>query len=189
MEKKTLYLVVAASGMGKDYVVDKLCKEFNKKKVISRTTRKQRYEGEDTHIFVSEKMADEEFDNAVAKTVFNGYRYYATEFDVCNSDFYIIDPNGIYEMKNKDKYNPVIVYIKSNIFVKTYHMIKRGDKLRNIISRLINDRKEFKGFKGDLNFKSSNEMYEYFKEKFSIEKDKNIIRSSKIYEPKQECSF
>ena len=189
MEKKTLYLVVAASGVGKDYVVDKLCKEFDKKKVISRTTRKQRYKGENTHIFVSEQMADEEFDNAVAKTVFNGYRYYATEFDLRFSEFYIINPGAISEMKHKDQFNIIVVYIKSNIFIKTYHMIKRGDKLKNIISRLINDRKEFKGFKGDLNFKSSNEMYEYFKEKFSVEKDKNIIRSSRIYKSKQECRF
>lgn len=174
MKRKKLYLVVAKSGAGKDYVVDKLCKEFDKKKVISRTTRKQRYKGENTHLFVSEKMADKEFDNAVAKTVFNGYRYYATEFDVSTADFYIIDPHGINEMKDKDKFNVEIVFIKANIFIRIHHMLKRRDNIKDIFSRLKNDRKEFKGFKGDLNFKSSKQMYEYFKEKFGEEKDEII---------------
>lgn len=176
MKRKKLYLVVAKSGVGKDYVVDKLCKEFDKKKVISRTTRKPRYEGENTHLFVSEKMADEEFNNSVAKTIFNGYRYYATEFDIATADFYIIDPHGINKMRDKDKFNVEIVFIKSNIFIRIYHMLKRGDKFKNIISRLNNDKKEFKGFKGDLNFKSSKQMYEYFKEKFGEEKDEIIGR-------------
>lgn len=167
---KKIYLVVAASGAGKDYVVDKLCKEFNKQKVISRTTRPPRYQGENTHLFVGDYMANKEFDNAIAKTVFNGYRYYTTEFDLLNKDFYNIDPTGVRTMRNKEKYNIEVVYIKSNWYIRFKHMIKRGDKLRNIISRLINDRKEFKDFRGDLNFKSSDEMYKYFKELFENER-------------------
>lgn len=171
MNNKILYLVVAASGTGKDYIVDKICEDFGKKKVISRTTRTPRYDGENTHLFVSNKMADDEFDNAVAKTVFHGNRYYTTINDLIDKDFYIIDPAGVKSMKHKEKFNTVTIFIKSNVLLTAWHMLKRGDNLKDVIGRIKNDRKEFKGFKGELNFKSSKKMYDYFREEFINEKD------------------
>ncbi|MEG1310484.1 MAG: hypothetical protein RR942_06525 [Romboutsia sp.] len=169
MNNKILYQVVGASGSGKDYIVDKICEEFNKKKVISRTTRKSRYKGENTHLFVSEKMADTEFGTAVAKTNFNGYRYYTTYDDIDNKDFYIIDPAGVESMKKQNKLKTTSVFIKTPWYIRAWHMKKRGDGLKNILSRLRNDKVEFKNFTGDLNFKSSKRMYNYFAEEYRNE--------------------
>lgn len=167
MKGKTLYLIVAASGGGKDYITDKLCKEFGKKKVISRTTRQPRFKGENTHLFVSEEQADKEFNGAVAKTIFNGYRYYTTKEDLQSSDFYAIDPQGVYSLK--DKSNMMTVFINAPWYRRAWNMKKRGDSIKSIIVRLRHDRKAFKDFEGDLNFKSSQDYYNYFKEVFQNE--------------------
>lgn len=163
--RKKLYLVVGASGTGKDYIVDKLCKDLGMKKVISRTTRKPRYQGEDTHMFVMDQQADMEFDKAIAKTIYNNNRYYTLISDLIGADFYIIDPKGVHSINENvlGQLNYEIAYIKVSWWIRFKNMRKRGDKLKNIISRLINDYKEFKNFKGQVNFKSSNDFYTYVK--------------------------
>lgn len=160
---KKIYLIVGASGSGKDTTVDCLCKVLGKTKVISRTTRKPRYEGEKTHIFITNEQADKEFDNSVARTIFNGNRYYATKEDVLNSDFYIIDPYGVRTMDRKDL-DIEVCYLKIRFITRAWRMFKRGDKLKSILSRLINDHREFKNFEkeSDVVFRDNNDMIEYF---------------------------
>lgn len=168
--KKELFLVVGESGCGKDYSIDKLCKEFNKKKVVSRTTRARRPNEEGTHLFVTDKQADEEFNKAIAKTIINNNRYYVLEEDLIDKTFYVIDVKGVHNMQDKDKYNTTTVCIGVNPFKRSYRMFKRGDKIKDIVFRLMNDRKELRGFKADLTFKNNNEFYDYFKEKFESER-------------------
>ncbi len=168
--EKELFLVIGLSGCGKDHSIDKLCREFDKKKVISRTTRERRQNEIGTHVFVTDKQADEEFQKAIAKTIINKNRYYVLSEDLNNKAFYVIDVKGVRSMKNKEKYNITTVYIGVNPFKRAYRMFKRGDRIKDIIYRLRNDGKELKGFKADLTFKNNNEFYGYFKEKFESEK-------------------
>ncbi|MGL4850952.1 MAG: hypothetical protein ACRC28_18855 [Clostridium sp.] len=140
---KELILVVGKSASGKDYIVDKACDRYGMSKVISKTTRQPRYEGEDTHIFASEYIRDCEYYSAIAKTVFNGNYYWTTKKDLEGKDFYIIDPKGVESM---DTENCIVIYLEIGLFTRIRQMFKRGDKIKNIISRLWNDRKEFKGF-------------------------------------------
>ncbi|NGU31119.1 hypothetical protein G6Z34_13590 [Clostridium perfringens] len=168
--KKELFLVVGESGCGKDYSIDKLCKEFKKEKVVSRTTRKKRPNEMGTHLFVNNEQADREFNKAIAKTIINNNRYYVLEEDLIDKIFYVIDVKGVHNMKDKDKYNTTTVYIGVNPFKRSYRMFKRGDKIKDIVFRLMNDRKELRGFKADLTFKNNNEFYDYFKEKFRSER-------------------
>jgi guanylate kinase len=166
MSNDILYLIVGASGSGKTYIIDRICKDFNMKQVSSRTTRKARYNGEIGHKFVTDEQADKEFSNSVAKTNYNGYRYYTTVEDLEESDFYVIDVQGVisfdYSKVNK---KVKVLFIKSPWYVRLINMLKRKDKIKDVINRLLLDRKEFKGFKGDVNFKNSNDLYNYFDNK------------------------
>lgn len=171
MSKNILWLVVGKSGSGKTYIIDRICKQFNMKQVNSRTTRKPRYEGEIGHKFITDEQADKEFNDAVAKTNYNGYRYYTTVQDLEESDFYVIDVQGV----NSFEYNKVskqvkILFINSPWYIRTINMLKRKDKIKDIVNRLKLDKTEFKGFKGDINFKSSNALYDYFETKHLYEK-------------------
>jgi guanylate kinase len=168
--KKELFLVIGESGCGKDYSIDRLCKEFKKGKVVSRTTRARRPNEKGTHLFVDSEQADKEFDKAIAKTIINNNRYYVLEEDLIDKTFYVIDFKGVHNMKDKDKYNTITVYIDVNPFKRAYRMFKRRDKIKDIIYRLKHDGKELRGFKADLTFKNNNEFYDYFKEKFESER-------------------
>ncbi|WP_195966855.1 hypothetical protein [Clostridium sp. 1001283B150210_160208_E6] len=161
-----LYLIVGASGSGKSYICNKICKNFNKSEVISRTTRQPRYKGEETHIFVSQEQADKEFKNSIAKTIFDGNLYYVLKEDIQGKDLYVIDPNGVKSLKI-DKSNTMIIFLKVGLIKRVVNMRKRGDKFRSIINRIINDRKVFKGFEytADVVLYNSDELYDMFKEK------------------------
>jgi len=166
MKKNILFLVVGASGSGKTYIVDRICNQFNMKQVYSATTRKPRYEGEIGHIFVNREQAEKDWHNAVAKTRYNDELYYTTTDMLEDKSFYVIDPYGVRNFNYNIIYRPVkILFINSPWYIRMINMFKRGDKLKDIINRLLLDKKEFKGFKGDLEFKNSNDLYDYFEQK------------------------
>lgn len=175
-ERQILYFIVSKSGTGKDYITDKLCKEFGKSKVISATTRSLRKGEKDTHRFVSNEVADKEFDKALGKTVFNGNRYYTTLDDVKDKDFYIIDQKGIETFdysKLREELNTEVhvIYVKSKWYVRVYHMLKRGDSVKSIIGRLKHDKKNYddnylEGISAKV-LNGSNELYKYFEDKFT----------------------
>lgn len=52
MAVKSIVLVLGASGSGKDYLVDKVCKEYNRKKVVSYRHDQEEIMNLLTHIFL-----------------------------------------------------------------------------------------------------------------------------------------
>lgn len=96
--KNKMLLIVGRTCTGKDTLVNKLTK-YGYTVVKSYTTRPRRVEGENTHIFVTEQEAAAIPDrDKVATTIINGYQYFATRKQVQESDIYIIDPKGLYEL-------------------------------------------------------------------------------------------
>lgn len=145
MNKKHLFLIVGPSGSGKDYMVDKACKEFNINKVISRTSRQPRYKGEETHLFVSLGQALNEIDDSIAETYYHGNYYYTIKEDFKETSFYIIDTKGVKSFKSQllEDYEVHTIYINVPTIVRAYRMLKRGDTFKSMIARLRTDRKEF----------------------------------------------
>ena len=99
-----------------------------------------RYEGESGHTFVDDAEFDA-LDNVCAYTVFNGYKYGATQKQVDNADLYVIDLDGVdYFMEHyKGRKIPMVVYIKTPIYTRVERMLKRGDTESKIIERLSYD--------------------------------------------------
>jgi guanylate kinase len=162
----TMVLVLGASGSGKDYLVDMACKQYDLKKVVSYTTRPKRdNEKPNAHIFVT----DEEFDkltNIVAYTEFNGYRYCATQQQIDDADFYIIDPRGLEDFKNNYKGDKLInsVLIDCPAVERFLRMKKRYKDSKTgtvkAMERIINDRKEFKDIEEKVDYVISNRTEE-----------------------------
>ena len=72
------------------------------KKLISYTTRKPRYKGEDTHTFCT-KEEFKDFDDIIAYTSINDEYYGArkSQFDFEHNnhfDIYVVDPKGVYDI-------------------------------------------------------------------------------------------
>lgn len=77
-------------------------------------------------------MTDEEFDkltNIVAYTEFKGYRYCATQQQIDDADFYIIDPRGLEDFKNNYKGDKLIESILIDCpAVERFLRMKKGIK-------------------------------------------------------------
>jgi guanylate kinase len=142
-----LYIIAGKSGSGKDSVSDKLCTDYELRKVHSYTTRKKRKDELNTHIFVTTKEFDKIRNDLVAYTMFNGKAYGATNKQVNESDLYILDKKGIlYFKEHYNNYKPFkIIYLDVPEFMCRERMKKRGDSTEEIEKRIQNDRIEFKG--------------------------------------------
>lgn len=149
-----LYLVVGRSGSGKNHLLS----VFGITSIPSFTTRPMRPGETDgvEHQFVDRvvyALAKDTPGAIVTSTEFHGNVYWSSLEDVNNTKYqaYIIDPKGIYNLfkvmdKGAIKRPLVIVAVFASPFRRLKRMLQRGDGLIQAISRIINDRKEFKDF-------------------------------------------
>ena len=132
-----MIFLIGKSGAGKTTLQREL-ERRGWKAVVSYTTRPKRYEGEDNHIFIS--RAEFEKLNMMAKVEFNGELYGATEEQICESDIYVIDPEGLKQVKGLG----VSIYIKVDDNELIRRMRQRGDSEEMIRKRVENDKEKFK---------------------------------------------
>lgn len=105
-------LIIGRSGTGKSTLEEKLCDIYSVKSIKSYTTRPKRYEHEDNHIFISKNEINN-YPNKIATTTINDHFYFATKEQLDESQIYVIDPNGLYELtKNFPNLKFNVIYLK-----------------------------------------------------------------------------
>lgn len=121
-----MVLIIGRTCTGKDTLAKNLCKETKMKILMSYTTRPKRYANENTHVFITPEESAK-INDKVAVTEINGYEYFATKSQVQNSDVYIIDPNGLYELINNCPNESFqVIYIESNKDIAKNRAAQRG---------------------------------------------------------------
>lgn len=138
-----LTLLVGASGSGKS-TLEGFLEDGGFTTVKSYTTRPQRDRYDYGHIFVSKEEFDK-LENKVAYTKFDGYEYCATREQVDKALVYIIDPDGIANLKklyNTDR-EIVVIYLDVKSKLRENRMRARGDSEEKVKARLDNDEKVF----------------------------------------------
>jgi len=143
--KDHIILLIGKSGTGKTTIQNALLKKYDLKPVISYSTRAPRYDGEDSHIFVSEAEYEQMKDDMCAFTEFDGNKYWATNKQVDECDVYIIDPAGVEYFKKhyKGKKKIIIIELLAQRKVRYKRMRKRGDSILSALRRLHHDKKVF----------------------------------------------
>lgn len=149
MSLKNIYLLVGESGSGKTTIAEKLEKNNNLHMLRSYTTRSKRHESDDDHTYITE----DEFDNLngiVAFTIFNGFRYCATEQQINESDIYVVDPSGIDTLREHYKGTKgfIPIYIDVPMEIRLERMLSRGDSEDKAWERLKHDYAAFKNLTG-----------------------------------------
>lgn len=153
--QKICVCIVGKSCTGKSTLA-KYCKEkYELKMLESYTTRPKREKELEGHTFITDKEFDE-LNNIVAYGEFGGYRYCATKEQIDNSDLYVVDLQGIKELKekyidNENKRRIYVVYIHTS-FVKRLIRSIKDNGLINGIKRIQRD----KGMFTDINKTLSN---------------------------------
>ena len=165
----TIFLIIGESGSGKDYLVNILCDKYGYKKLKSYTTREPRYEGEDSHIFVYDAVFSSL--DLCAYTSIHGNRYGATQEQVDEADFYIIDPDGLNYMRDhyKGTKQLVPIYIKVSKFRRFCRMVKRGSTFKQALERIKEDKYRFESVKNFTGYVVKN-----------VHKNKALFEISKV---------
>lgn len=147
--RQNLILLIGKSGSGKSTITKILNDEYNLKNVDSFTTRPKRYEQEKGHIFISDKEFDKiKLSDMIAYTEYGGYKYCATKKQLDTNDIYIIDLNGLKNLKYDEINKKVIsVYITASSKICLNRMLNRGNSYEEAIKRIEFDEDEFKRIK------------------------------------------
>ena len=165
-----IILIVGASGTGKTTIAKELEHMYHLKSVHSYTTRPKRYESETGHIFVTDEEFNKLQNDMCAYTLFDGYRYCATNRQIEESDVYIIDPKGVESLK---KYYTglkklITVELVASKKIRKQRMLKRGDDKTQVKNRLKHDKAQFKNFEADITIDVSPNFPSYLAQKIYL---------------------
>lgn len=150
MSKRKCICIVGKSGTGKSTLVNKLKFKYNLTSVESYTTRPQRSNNEQGHIFITQKEFYE-LPDKVATNTFGKYDYCATRSQIDNSDLYVVDVNGVLALcdnyqGNNNKRDIYVIYLKTNFFIRLKRCIY-DNGLFNGIKRMLRDIRQFRGIR------------------------------------------
>ena len=165
--KNDLTLIIGRSGTGKSTLEEKLCNDYNLKSIKSYSTRPKRSPNEDSHIFIKPSDVDN-YPNKIATTTINGNFYFATKEQLDESQLYVIDPIGLYELSNNFPdltFN--LIYLKLPKY-KHQRYLKNRRKNSNETPELQAQRLE-----------SENQQFDEFEEKIKnnlLPKNINLIK-------------
>jgi len=81
----------------------------------------------------------------VAYTFYNNYHYYCTREQALTADIYVVDPDGVAELRENmgDELNIVVVYIAVDTIGRIVRMVQRGDSEEDIRKRITVDQEKF----------------------------------------------
>lgn len=129
-QKTPLILLAGPSGCGKSTVAQLLEENYWLVSLRSFTTRPKRTPDEDTHTFLTrDEFQTLHVDGSIlASTMINGNFYGATKQMAEDSDVYVIDPYGVYSMKEEylKERNCVYIWIECDEKTCEERMVARG---------------------------------------------------------------
>ncbi len=137
---KNFYLIVGLMGSGKDTVVSEIMRRKAIKFLRSYTTRKKRFENENTHTFIS-KYEFGKLKNKIAVSCINNVWYATTEDQIDDFDIGIFDNDGARQVLSNygGNKNIKIIYIDVPYDVRKNRMLARGDSIEEVTGKLEYD--------------------------------------------------
>lgn len=156
-KEHVLLCVMGRTASGKDALANKLCERTGLKLITSYTTRPQRVNEGDTHIFTTKDAYDKALadGNMAAYTEIAGNVYWTTIDQLYDNDVYIIDPIGVQNLRNLNLPNLRLV----TVFVNTPDNIReqralqsRGDDKTKFRTREFAEREQFRNMLKNADF-------------------------------------
>jgi len=150
-----MILLTGFSGSGKSHI-EELLRKLGLNKLTSYTSRPIR-EGETNHTNYH-YITEDEFEDKVqegffAENVFYQGNYYGCAKEDClDNSIVVVEPKGLQQLNTVPGLNITSICIKTNMFIRVYRMIRRKDKIKNILKRLISDPKVFKDIENKVDY-------------------------------------
>lgn len=150
--KHKLFCVVGRTSSGKTEITKAVASELSMKVVKSYATRPMResetIENSD-HIFIKTEEVEHYRDDMAAYTKIGDAEYFTTVSQLMDSDFYVIDPQGIYFLKEKMKDTDikiVVVYISRPTDLRRESFRARGETAEKFRQRNNDEDAQFTQF-------------------------------------------
>ena len=121
-----MIILLGRSGRGKDTCAQYLVNKYGFKQVKSYATRPRRTKDEDTHIFIDKSEVSKYKNEMAAYTKIGEFEYFATKTQVKENDIYIVDPRGLYELKQT---------MPNEEFFVIYITLNRNEALKRAVLR------------------------------------------------------
>jgi len=152
------FLIVGRTATGKDKLASILQDKYEWKFVSSFTDRPKRYEEENTHTFITtEEFHTIDSREIVAETLLNGYHYCATKTQLQESDAYIVDPRGCYQVLQRyPEQQFIIVYLEARdktqqrFFALARNSHNPSEELQTFNARVLDEDSQFQEFESEL---------------------------------------
>lgn len=141
--------LVGKSGSGKSYIAKHLSEKYGYKILLSYTTREKRGDNDNDHIFITENEYYA-LPQKVATTFFDRHHYCATRNQIDENDIYIIDIEGLKQLKRLysefgGTKKIVSIYVDVPMEWCLKRMRHRGDSEDKCWERLRHDDTAFSG--------------------------------------------
>jgi len=158
MSKKKIFLIVGRTSSGKSSLSKEVCRRLNLKQVKSHTTREPRPSemenlNECDHYFISDEEVEQFELDMAAYTIINGNHYFTTKKTLFESDVYVIDPNGVYDLRHRCKNEIedgqlefVTIYIRVPKIVAQRRFTSRGETVDAFHERYEKEDVQFSDF-------------------------------------------
>lgn len=156
-KEHVLLCVMGRTACGKDSLVNKLCERTGLKSIVSYTTRPQRVNEGDTHIFTTKETYEQmKLDgNVAAYTEIAGNFYWTTVDQLYDNDVYIIDPIGVQTLRdlNLPNLRLVTVFVNTPDEVRQQRALQqRGDDKSKFRTRDFSERGQFRDMLKEADF-------------------------------------
>lgn len=152
MSKKK-FLIIGRSCTGKSSLSREVCKRLGLRQVKSYTTRPMRpSENPETsdHYFISPEEVKNYKGSIAAYTEINGYQYFTTTDALEQCDIYVIDPNGVEDLRQRigDRFELIPIYLRVPKSVAKRRAVQRKDGLFD--ERLEKENEQFSQYEKDM---------------------------------------
>lgn len=156
-KEHVLLCVMGRTASGKDALANKLCERTGLKLITSYTTRPQRVNEGNTHIFTTKEAYDKAIadGNMAAYTEIAGNVYWTTIDQLYDNDVYIIDPVGVQNLRNLNLPNLRLVTVFVNVpdDVREQRALhSRGDDRTKFRTREFAEREQFRNMLKNADF-------------------------------------
>lgn len=156
-KEHVLLCIMGRTACGKDTLVNKLCERTGLKSIVSYTTRPQRTNEGDTHIFTTKEQYKQMKANGdvAAYTNIAGNIYWTTIDQLYENDVYIIDPKGVATLKKLHLPNLriVTIFINTPDYMRKHRALNsRGDNKAKFRKRNFAENGQFRKMLKNANF-------------------------------------